>query len=207
MGRTRSFAEQDAARAALGVFWDRGYAETAVPDLERATGLSRSSIYHSFGSKRGLFDAAVVRYLDDVVHPRLAGLQSDTVEPGALETYLKGLRSAMADTSTPLAAHGCLLVNTAAASTGDDADLRAAVRAYRQELSAAVHAGALARRPELDDKAATTLATACLAHIVAAMALVRADPDAAVALIDNSLALVRDRPRPSPDESGRAKHP
>ena len=59
MGRTRTFDESDATRSALGVFWDQGFDGTAVPDLEEATGLSRSSIYHAFGSKRGLFDAAV----------------------------------------------------------------------------------------------------------------------------------------------------
>lgn len=75
MGRTRSFAEDEAVHAALGAFWGGGYESTAVPELERVTGLSRSSIYHSFGSKRGLFDAAVTAYLDDVVRPRLAPLR------------------------------------------------------------------------------------------------------------------------------------
>jgi AcrR family transcriptional regulator len=84
MGRTRAFAEIDVVRAARGVFWNRGYEETSLPDLEAATGLNRSSIYHSFGSKRGLFDAAVESYLDDVVRPRLEPLRAElqSVERG-----------------------------------------------------------------------------------------------------------------------------
>ena len=77
MGRTRTFDETDAARSALEAFWDHGLEGTAIPDLEKATGLSRSSIYHSFGSKRGLFDAAVDTYLDQIVRPRLAPLQAE----------------------------------------------------------------------------------------------------------------------------------
>ena len=43
MGRTRTFDETDAARSALEAFWDHGLEGTAIPDLEKATGLSRSS--------------------------------------------------------------------------------------------------------------------------------------------------------------------
>jgi len=64
MGRTRTFDEDAVVRAARDVFWQHGYAEASVPDLEAATGLGRSSLYHSFGSKRELFDAAIESYLD-----------------------------------------------------------------------------------------------------------------------------------------------
>ncbi|MDQ1129862.1 TetR/AcrR family transcriptional regulator [Microbacterium sp. SORGH_AS_0888] len=191
MGRSRSFVETEAVRAARGVFWDRGYAETAVPELERATGLGRSSLYHGFGSKRGLFDAAVTSYLDEVVRPRLAPLQTTSVAPGALATYLTGLRAAMADGTTQLATHGCLLMNAATTSTVDDDALRQVVRSYRAELATAFAAGVDAARPELGDDARAQLATSCTAHVVAAMSIVRADPAAAVEFLDSALRLVR----------------
>lgn len=191
MGRSRSFIETDAVRAAREVFWDRGYAEAAVPDLEHATGLRRSSLYHGFGSKRGLFDAAVASYLDEVVRPRLAPLQKDHVATDALETYLVGLRAAMADGSTSLAAHGCLLMNAATASASDDDALHEVVRAYRAELGSAFAAGVDAARSDLDESARARLATSCTAHVVAAMSIVRADPAAAIAFLDNALELVR----------------
>ncbi|RLK52730.1 TetR/AcrR family transcriptional regulator [Microbacterium telephonicum] len=192
MGRSRTFVEDDAAHAALGAFWSLGYEAAAVPDLERATGLSRSSIYHSFGSKRGLFDAVVNAYLDVIVRPRLAPLRDQTVSPHALEDYLAGLRAAMATPTTPLAAHGCLLLNTATSTSGDDAALVDVVRAYREELSSAIARGVGAARPELSPAAAGRLATACTAHVVAAMTLVRADSDGAVAFLDNALELLHE---------------
>lgn len=190
MGRTRTFDEADAARSALGVFWDHGFDGAAVPDLEQATGLSRSSIYHSFGSKRGLFDAAVTMYLDQVVRPRLAPLQAQHVASDALAGYLHGLRRVMADHALPLAAHGCLLLNTATSPIGADDALRDIVRDYRRELALAIARGVEAARPELDPEASACLGTACTAHVIAAMTLVRVDAEGAVALLDNALTLL-----------------
>ncbi|WP_448631397.1 TetR/AcrR family transcriptional regulator [Cellulomonas soli] len=69
MGRHQGFDTAEVVQLARDAFWDRGLDGTSLPDLERATGLSRSSIYHAFGSKRGLFDAAVQDYLQTVVRP------------------------------------------------------------------------------------------------------------------------------------------
>lgn len=95
MGRTQAFDTTEVIRAARDVFWEQGFEGAPLPELERATGLSRSSIYHAFGSKRGLFDAAVESYLDEVIRPRLAPLKAADVAAGALETYLTGLRAAL----------------------------------------------------------------------------------------------------------------
>lgn len=99
MARPRSFDTEAVARAARQVFWARGFEATSLPDLEAATGLGRSSLYQAFGSKRGLFDAAVASYLDEVVHPLLADLepQADSpVAPTALADYLGRLAAALA---------------------------------------------------------------------------------------------------------------
>ena len=64
------------------------------------------------------------------------------------------------------------------------------MRDYRRELADAVSRGVAAARPDLDDGPATTLATSCTAHVVAAMTLVRLDPEGALALLDNVLALL-----------------
>ncbi|MDN4640934.1 helix-turn-helix domain containing protein [Agreia sp. PsM10] len=190
MGRTRSFAEVDVARAARGVFWSRGYEDTSLPDLEQATGLNRSSIYHSFTSKRGLFDAAVESYLDDVVRPRLAPLRAREVAPDALETYLRGLRQAMVDHETALAKNGCLLLNATGSSLGHEAALLAVVTRYCDDLRAAVASGVAARRPELAREAADMLTTTVTGLVFASMAIVRVDSSSAAATLDAALAAV-----------------
>src|ERR1700744_5431541 len=62
-GRPRGFDTEAAIERAMGVFWSRGYNATALPDLLRATKLSRGSLYAAFGDKHGLFLRALDRYI------------------------------------------------------------------------------------------------------------------------------------------------
>jgi len=77
MGRPRSFDEHAVLAAATTAFTDLGYEATSVDDLLRATGLHRGSLYQAFGSKRGLFLAALRAHLPDPADP------SGSARPGA----------------------------------------------------------------------------------------------------------------------------
>ncbi|MBC3761109.1 helix-turn-helix domain-containing protein [Quadrisphaera oryzae] len=219
MGRPAGFEEATAVRAARRVFWQHGYEQASVPDLERATGLGRSSLYHAFGSKRGLYDAALASYLDEVVRPRLRPLQTPPVAAGALAGYLERLLTAVSAVSTAGsrppghedddrgdALHGCLLLNAAAAPIGQDETVRAVVAAYRRELRAAVADGLAAARPDLAEDAREQLGESVTALVVAALALVRVDPQAAGDSLRAALATARPDPRPEP-RPGRQDHP
>ncbi len=192
MGRAQTFDTDAAVRAARGVFWAQGYEGASLPELEQATGLSRSSIYHAFGSKRGLFDAAVDSYLDEVVRPRLRPLVADDVAPDALHGYLHGLRGVLRDRVSSAAAHGCLLLNTSGAPVAHDDDVRRTVAAYRDELRTAIGRGVDARHPGLPAAERDRLAETCTGLVVAALLIVRVDPAAAVRSLDTALDLLRD---------------
>ena len=190
MGRSKTYAHDEVVRSAREVFWNKGYEATGIADLEEATGLNRSSIYHSFGNKRGLFDGAIESYLDDVVRPRLVPLAGAEVDPGALEAYLRGLRRAMVDEQTLLSANGCLLLNASASLLGHEAGLKDVVTRYCAELRAGVTAGVASRRPELDDAARETLTTTVTGLVFAAMSIVRVDHAAAGGMLDAALHAV-----------------
>ncbi|GAB2449549.1 AcrR family transcriptional regulator [Conyzicola lurida] len=190
VGRSKTFVDTDVVLAARDVFWGSGYENTAVADLESATGLNRSSLYHSFGSKRGLFDAAVESYLDDVVRPRLAPLASPLVASDALENYIRGLRRAMVDEPSSLAANGCLLLNATGSPVGREAAVQDVVARYVAELRAGVTAGVATRRPDLDTPARELLTTTVTGLIFASMAIVRVDRHAAGATLDAALAAI-----------------
>ena len=66
-GRPRSFDEQQVVRHATALFTGRGYEATSIDDLVAATGLHRGSLYKAFGSKRGIFLAALQRVVDSPV--------------------------------------------------------------------------------------------------------------------------------------------
>lgn len=185
MARPRAFDTDRAVRAAREVFWRQGYAETSVPDLERVTGLRRSSLYAAFGSKRGLFDAAVTSYLADVVRPRLTGLLADPVAPGALADYLGRLHDAIASSRAGDDARlGCLLVNTAGADLVHDDSVRAVIAGYHHELLAAVARGVAVAVPGLPEDDVRALATEVAGLVVASMLMSRVDHAAALDLLD-----------------------
>ena len=187
MGRTQTFDTDEVVRSARAVFWKHGYEAASVPALEAATGLRRSSIYHAFGSKRGLFDAAVESYLDEIVRPRLAPL-TGTPAPDALFDYLWGLREALERAGSVIAANGCLLINAAGADIADDAAVRETIADYRAELAAAIGNGVRFQCPHLEDPQRLTDTVTAL--VVAAYALARVDTPSAVHSLDAALDLI-----------------
>ncbi|GAA0318369.1 TetR/AcrR family transcriptional regulator [Kineococcus aurantiacus] len=189
MGRTQTFDTAAVVRAARELFWQRGFEDVSVPDLEDATGVRRSSLYHAFGSKRGLFDAAVDSYLDEVVRPRLRPLLGPDVPPDALPQYLRGLRTALAGRSAA-ARSGCLLLNAATSPVGRDTAVAEVVAAYRAELHEAFRRGAAALGAAGAPGDADAVATLCTSSVVTAFVLARVDPGAAVATLDAALALL-----------------
>lgn len=188
MGRPQAFDTDAVVRSARNVFWRLGYESTSVPELEAATGLNRSSIYHAFGSKRGLFDTSVESYLTEVVRPRLKPLTGEKISPRALVDYLVALRSALAERST-LASHGCMLINTAGARIGQDEAVREAIAGYQRELQAAFLRGLQAAHPELDDETADRGSRIIASLVITALALTRADFDAAMENVNTAIEL------------------
>jgi AcrR family transcriptional regulator len=186
----QAYETDDVVRAARAVFWEHGFEAAALPTLESATGLSRSSIYHAFGSKRGLFDAAVASYLDEVVRPRLRPLVGQDVAPEALSGYLIGLRGALADAASFTATNGCLLLNTAGAPIAHDATVRETVASYRAELRSAFGRGVRARFPQAGDAEVERVTELCTALVVQALALTRVDNAGALRGLDAALALL-----------------
>lgn len=192
MGRPQSFDTRTAVRAARDVFWDRGLDGASLPDLERATGLSRSSLYHAFTSKRGLFDAAVDDYLDTVVRPRLRPLTTAPVAPDAVVDYLDGLAAGIAALPPDSPRRGCLLLTCAAGPAAHDAALRDVVTAYRAELHAAVGTALAARWPAAPATTVADRARTVVAHVVTALVLARVDAAAAVESLRTASGRVRE---------------
>lgn len=62
MARPKTFDDDVALDAAIGVFREHGYEGTSAQMLVDAMGIGRQSLYNSFGDKAGLYSAAVRRY-------------------------------------------------------------------------------------------------------------------------------------------------
>jgi TetR/AcrR family transcriptional repressor of nem operon len=149
-GRPRSFDTDAAVERAMGVFWSRGYHGTALPDLLRATKLSRGSLYAAFGDKHSLFLRALDRYIADA-------LARIDVELGTSHAPVDGLRIFLAGyverTSGANGRRGCLLVATAMELAGNDPDVEARIRRFFKAMEIRL-AGAFARAKEGGELAA-----------------------------------------------------
>lgn len=188
MGRPAAFDRGEVVCAARDVFWREGYDLASMATLQQATGLNASSLYHAFGSKRGLFDAALEDYLDQVVRPGLAPLRAPEVASGALDAYFRAARERFADPTGRTPVDGCLLVNTAGSGLARDEAIAEAVRAYRAELHAAFTRGAAALHPRLPSADRERLVETCVSLLISALAMTRVDRGAALAALDAALS-------------------
>ena len=186
MARPRSFSAEGAVAAAAAVFWAKGYRDTAISDLERATGLNRSSLYTAFGTKQAIFRQAVQWYLRDFIGPRLAPMERPGAGPGDIERFFTGL-AAFFRTSGQ-ARRGCLMINTIAEDEGRGTLLGDQAGAFRDRLSAAfANAMAGQHEPGLASQRIQLLTTATLGIWLAA----RIDPASAAQAADATAACAR----------------
>ena len=156
MARTKAFDEASAVIAAREVFWEWGYASTSLAQLQAATGLSRSSVYGTFGSKRGLFDLAAQSYLAEVINPLLAPLEGSTAGREELVAYFCAQAAWIRSSSPRVAKRGCLMLNTALELNDLDSEATGLVISYQQRVRAAIRnslSSFLGSDRDLDDAA------------------------------------------------------
>ncbi len=108
MPRTPEFDRSKALNAAMKLFWARGYTATSLPELLLAMGISRSSFYASFHTKRDLFIECLVLFGDRTLAIVEEGLQ--THSPLALPRAF--FEATLLDVSARKAKQGCMMVNT-----------------------------------------------------------------------------------------------
>ncbi|MES2110418.1 MAG: TetR/AcrR family transcriptional regulator [Bacteroidota bacterium] len=62
MARTKDFNEDEVLTKAVCIFWHKGYNGTSMQDLVDGLGISRSSLYDTYGDKHSLFIKALESY-------------------------------------------------------------------------------------------------------------------------------------------------
>ena len=134
MGRPREFDEEDVVDQAMEVFWRQGYEATSLEDLTERTGLSKSSLYQTFGSKRGLFDAALDRYHEVITAMALRRLEEGDLGLQDVQSFFTMSAEAARD---PMGQLGCLMVNSIGELGATNAWLEPVTVRYRERVHAA----------------------------------------------------------------------
>ena len=129
MARPRTFDETEALEKAVGLFQEKGYEGTSLPDLVNHLGVCRQSLYNAFGDKRGLYLAVLERYGEREVDTKLALMNSDGPPLENLRTLVRG----WAVLATQCPGPGCLTA-TAIVESGADADALAVVETQVNRL-------------------------------------------------------------------------
>ena len=110
MARPVAFHEDSVLDSVVQVFWKKGYEATSMQELVEATGLNRSSLYNSFGSKEKLFLLAMDHYIAHYSGERLAALDKGIGARVQIQTYFDDLIHFSIGKGKGL---GCLLTNSA----------------------------------------------------------------------------------------------
>jgi TetR/AcrR family transcriptional repressor of nem operon len=141
MARTKEFDPDSALRAALDLFWRKGYEATSVQDLVEHLGIGRASIYATFGTKHELYLRALDRYCEE-----MAGHNAYVMSPaGPALPVVRQLIESFAETAmTDPDRKGCFVTNTAVECLPDDELAATRVDIGLNGLEAAI-AGALSR--------------------------------------------------------------
>ncbi len=137
MARPREFSKDEALEKAMQEFWAKGYRATSLNDLTRAMGLSKSSFYDAFGSKRALFLSAIDHYNRTVTAGSTAALIAEAGggRAGITAVFERHLAE-MVDAGER---RGCFVNNCAIEMAPNDDQAAALVGAGFADLEEAFH--------------------------------------------------------------------
>ena len=105
-GRPRGFDRDAALKAAMLLFWRKGYTATSMNDLCDAMGIRSPSLYAAFGSKEALYLEAVEHYVRTIGPPVWGKLaEGATAHAGVENLLLAGTESLPESSEVPA---GCM---------------------------------------------------------------------------------------------------
>ncbi|HEY4336861.1 MAG TPA: TetR/AcrR family transcriptional regulator [Puia sp.] len=131
MPRTKSFDEVETLDKAKDVFWQKGYNGTPPQDILEGTGLSRSSLYDTYGDKRTLFIKALQRYRHSETAAAIEYLDGAADPAFAIRRIFHAAYDAF---MTDQPRKGCLMVNTLNEVAPHDEEVEDIVLENRQAL-------------------------------------------------------------------------
>ncbi len=88
MARKSNFDRDEKLNQAMQLFWQKGYANTAISDLIDTLQINRFSLYNAFGDKQSLYYEALENYLASVSFPGVGSLEKEDASIEELEQFL-----------------------------------------------------------------------------------------------------------------------
>ncbi|TDF37515.1 TetR/AcrR family transcriptional regulator [Alteromonadaceae bacterium M269] len=116
-GRKLEFDKQASLEKAMRIFWENGYSATSLSVLIRELGISKPSLYNTFGNKDSLFTMCFQHYVKEYSMPRYELLRTSPSLPleERIRMYLYALIDLYTKGDTP---KGCFYVKCLAEAQG-----------------------------------------------------------------------------------------
>lgn len=116
-GRPRAFDRDAALDAAMELFWRKGFSATSMADLCTAMGINAPSLYAAFGSKEGLYEAALQHY-EQAAAPRIwGGFETAPTARASIAGLLMASAANLPGTHRP---PGCMVTLSTAGQEGSE---------------------------------------------------------------------------------------
>ena len=117
MPKVKLFDQQEILEKAMELFWKKGYHATSMQELVNHLGISRSSIYDTFGGKKQLFELTFQRYRATNLKGTTNFLQNQkNVKTGFRLLFEMGIKESINDADNK----GCFVINTTSELLPDD---------------------------------------------------------------------------------------
>jgi TetR/AcrR family transcriptional repressor of nem operon len=131
MPRTKSFDQREILDKATDLFWLQGYGATPPQDILDDTGLSRSSLYDTYGDKHSLFLQSLRRYRDRETAAAIRFLDESEDATLAIRQIFQHAYEVLVNMQQQ---KGCLMINTLHELVPHDPEVAALVFENRQAL-------------------------------------------------------------------------
>ena len=180
MARTKDFDENEVLCKAINIFWHKGYNGTSMQELVDGLGISRSSLYDTYGDKHTLYLKALESYQLDVSSKISAIANNSAPAKDTIKALLQFIISGLLDDQKH---KGCFLVNAQVEVAPHDSEVSRLVCDSDQQIEEAFHLIIKngQQKGEISDrKDATALARFILNTVKGMRVTAKSTPDSAV---------------------------
>jgi len=118
-GRPKEFDVPEVLQRAMELFWRQGYAAASLPALLDAMGISRQSLYDTFGNKRALYIGAIKHYRATQLSQAQALLERE----GSPLENVRSVVGFFEDLAADASCRGCFVANALVEMGPHDAEI------------------------------------------------------------------------------------
>jgi TetR/AcrR family transcriptional regulator, transcriptional repressor for nem operon len=135
MARTKKFNQEAVLDKAVQLFWEKGYNATSANDLVNELGLSRSSLYDTYGDKRKLFILSLNRYRNEIVEKTIKMIDDSTDIRVTIKDIFTLVIEQDIHSKIP---KGCFMVNSTVELAPHNSEIAEIVNANMQDIEDAL---------------------------------------------------------------------